>query len=470
MIDQPSTRQELYDRLRATSRDEVILEEMIRLGFWPSTDGIPNDPAIEIRRVGEIQRELQELRSQNTNLHNEAALQKQMLKERMAATRRKRAENKAKREQERLDRATEWATQKQTEIVFLGEGVSGGLNHQESNLERLAQNTLPVLHKAADLAAALDITVNQLRFLAFNRRTSTVSHYIRFNIPKKTGGVRRISAPMPRLKQVQQWVLDFILEKVALHPAAHGFRRGRSIVTNAKPHVGAEIVINLDFKDFFPSISYPRVKGLFRALGYSEAIATLLGLLCTEPEVEEVLLDGKTYFVATSERHLPQGAPSSPAITNILCRRLDRRLSQMATELGFAYTRYADDLTFSGSVDAHRQVCNILKRTERIVSHEGLTIHPDKTRVLRKSQQQEVTGVVVNQKLNIDRATLKSFRATLHHIEKDGLAGKQWGQSQDLLKAIEGFANFVLMVNPDKGNQYLAQVQRIKKKYGPRKR
>jgi RNA-directed DNA polymerase len=181
-------------------------------------------------------------------------------------------------------------------------------------------------------------------------------------------------------------------------------------------------------------------------------------------------LDGKTYFVATTERHLPQGAPSSPAITNVLCRRLDRRLSQMATELGFTYTRYADDLTFSGSVDAHRKVCNILKRTDRIVAHEGLTIHPQKTRVLRKSQQQEVTGVVVNQKLNIDRDTLKRFRATLHHIEKDGLAGKQWGQSSDLLKAIEGFANFVVMVNPDKGNQYLAQVQRIKKKYGPRRR
>jgi RNA-directed DNA polymerase len=326
------------------------------------------------------------------------------------------------------------------------------------------------LHNAADLAEALDITVNQLRFLTFNRRTSTISHYVRFNISKKTGGVRRISAPMPHLKKVQQWILDSILEKVALHQAAHGFRRGRSIVTNAKPHVGAEIVINLDFKDFFPSISYPRVKGLFRALGYSEAVATLLGLLCTEPEVEEVILDSKTYFVATTERHLPQGAPSSPAITNVLCRRLDRRLSQMATELGFAYTRYADDLTFSGSVDAHRKVCNILKRTDRIVAHEGLTIHPQKTRVLRRSQQQEVTGVVVNQKLNIDRNTLKCFRATLHQIEKDGLAGKQWGQASDLLKAIEGFANFVFMVNPDKGNQYLQQVQRIKKKYGPRKR
>jgi RNA-directed DNA polymerase len=470
MTDRPRTRQELYDRIRESSRDEVILEEMIRLGFWPNTDGVPNDPATEIRRIGEIQRELQELRAQNTQLHNEAALKKQMLKERMAQTRRKRAENKAKREQERLDRSAAWAAQKQTEIVFLGEGVSGGLNHQESNLERLQQNNLPILHNAADLAAALDITVNQLRFLAFNRRASTISHYVRFNIAKKTGGVRRISAPMPHLKKVQQWVLDSILEKVALHQSAHGFRRGRSIVTNAKPHVGAEIVINLDFKDFFPSISYPRVKGLFRALGYSEAVATLLGLLCTEPEVEEVTLDGKTYFVATTERHLPQGAPSSPAITNVLCRRLDRRLSQMAAELGFAYTRYADDLTFSGSVDAHRKVCNILKRTERIVAHEGLTIHPQKTRVLRKSQQQEVTGVVVNQKLNIDRNTLKCFRATLHHIEKDGLAGKQWGQSPDLLKAIEGFANFVVMVNPDKGNQYLEQVQRIKKKYGPRRR
>ena len=143
----------------------------------------------------------------------------------------------------------------------------------------------------------------------------------------------------------------------------------------------------------------------------------------------------------------------------------------MAQHRGFIYTRYADDLTFSTTDrDKLRDIGNILQGTHNIVAHEGLTIHPDKTRVLRNSQQQEVTGVVVNQKLNIDRATLKRFRATLYQIEKDGLAGKQWGRGGDLLQSIVGFANYVAMVDPSKGSEFLAQVQRIHKKYGKRQR
>lgn len=170
------------------------------------------------------------------------------------------------------------------------------------------------------------------------------------------------------------------------------------------------------------------IKGIFRAIGYSEAIATILGLICTKPDVTEVELDGKSYCIAQNQRHLPQGAPSSPALTNLLRRRLDRRLDRLAGDRGYIYTRYADDLTFS-TTDSQklREIGNILKGTQGIVTHEGLTIHPDQTRVLRQSQQQEVTGVVANQKLNVDRATLKRFRATLYQIEKDGLAGKQWG-------------------------------------------
>jgi RNA-directed DNA polymerase len=143
----------------------------------------------------------------------------------------------------------------------------------------------------------------------------------------------------------------------------------------------------------------------------------------------------------------------------------------MARTRGFVYTRYADDLTFSTTnSEKLRDIGNILQGVGSIVTHEGLKVHPAKTRVLRKSQQQEVTGVVVNHKLNVDRSTLKRFRATLHHIEKDGLAGKQWGQGADLLSSIEGFANYVAMVNPTKGSEFLTQVQRIKKKYGSRNR
>ena len=142
----------------------------------------------------------------------------------------------------------------------------------------------------------------------------------------------------------------------------------------------------------------------------------------------------------------------------------------MAESQGFTYTRYADDLTFSASGDATSQICNILKHTQNIVTHEGLTVHPNKTRVLRKSQQQEVTGIVVNEKLTIDRATLKKFRATLHQIEKDGLADKHWGKGDDLIAEVEGFANYVMMVNPQKGEPLVGQVKAIKKKYGRRRR
>jgi RNA-directed DNA polymerase len=471
MTEQPRTRQEIYDRIRESSKDEYILEEMIRLGFWSSNQGLPNDPADEIRRRGEIQRELDTLRSENRRLNDEAALKKEALQQRMAESKKKQQETKERRERERQERAAAWVEKQSHTISYLGAGVSQGLNFTESNLERLQADRLPILNDGADIANAMGITLSQLRFLAFSRRVSTVSHYVRFQIPKKTGGVRAISAPLPRLKQAQQWILDNILERIILHPSAHGFRRGRSIVTNAQPHVGSLVVINLDLENFFPSISYRRVKGVFCSLGYSEAVATILGLICTEPDVTQIEMDGRNYYISQTARHLPQGAPSSPAITNLLCRRLDRRLQGLAQSRGFVYTRYADDLTFSTTdPEKLRDIGNILQGVGSIVAHEGLIVHPDKTRVLRQSQQQEVTGVVVNEKLNVDRSTLQKFRATLYQIEKDGLAGKQWGKGDDVLMSIEGFANYVAMVNPDKGSNFLAQVKRIRKLYGRRQR
>ncbi len=471
MTEQPRTRQDLYDLIRQTSKQEFILSEMIRLGLWDAnSNNNPEDPAEEIRRQGELERQLRELQQQNRQLGDEKALKQELFRKRLEESKRKRQETKERNERKRQERARAWQEKQAQDITYLGEGVSEGLNNLDNNLDRLQQHKLPVFETIADLAAAMEMTVGQLRFLAFDRKTSTVSHYVRFKIAKKTGGERLISAPLPKMKAAQHWILDRILEKVPMHAAAHGFRRGRSIVTNATPHVGTDVVINLDLKDFFPSISYRRVKGVFQSLGYGEAIATILALICTEATTEEIELDGRTYFVATSDRHLPQGAPTSPAITNLLCRRLDKRLANMALAQGFAYTRYADDLTFSASGDATRQICNILKHTQNIVTHEGLTVHPDKTRVLRKSQQQEVTGIVVNEKLTIDRATLKKFRATLHQIDKDGLADKHWGNGDDLLAQIEGFANYVMMVNPQKGKLLVGQVKAIKKKYGRRRR
>ena len=465
MSEQPRTRQELYDRIRQTSKQEFILEEMIRLGFWATSEQIAVDPTNELKRLGEITKELQQLRQTNARLQNEKQLRQDLLKQRLAESRQKQQETKQRREKERLEKAQKWQQQQQTELTYLGAGVSGGLNNTEGNAERLSNAGLPLLQNAAQIAAAMGISVGQLRFLAFSRKTSPICHYIRFKIPKKTGGDRSISAPMPKLKTAQRWILVNILEKLELHDAAHGFRRDRSIVSNAQPHVKQDAIINFDLKDFFPSISYRRVKGLFQSFGYSEAAATIFGLLCTELEVEAVELDGKTYYVAISDRHLPQGSPASPAITNLLCRRLDRRMTVMAQNLGFSYTRYADDLTFSATGRNLRYVCNVLQRTEAIAIHEGFTINHQKTRIIRKSRQQEVTGVVVNSHPNIAKETLKRFRATLYQIEKDGLEGKHWGNTTDVMAAIRGYANFVKMVNPQKGAEFIAQIERIENKY-----
>ncbi len=465
MTDQPRTRQELYDRLRQIGREEFILEEMIRYGFWPAVGEMPQDPADEIRRVGEIRQQLQALKQESRKLQDEQQLRKRLHKQRLEESRRKRQETKERREKEKQERAQAWKQKKQQDIIYLGEGVSSGLNNTQGNEERLHSLGLPLCNTAEQIATAMGITVGKLRFLAFNRKISTVSHYIRFKMPKKTGGERIISAPMPSLKQTQHWILRNILEKLEIHDAAHGFRQEHSILTNAMPHVGADVVINFDLKDFFPSIAYKRVKGLFHSFGYSEAAATIFGLLCTAAQVEKVELDGKTYYAALGERHLPQGSPASPAITNLLCRRLDRRLAALAESLGFTYTRYADDLTFSASSGQLRHICNIVKRTDSIVTHEGFAINTEKTRILRKSRQQEVTGIVVNSKPNVCRKTLKQFRATLFQIEKDGPEGKHWGNSVDLIASIQGFANFVTMVNPEKGREFQQQVQRIKKKF-----
>lgn len=466
MSSPPKSAQDIWDRLRTSTRDELILEEMIRLGFWPAQGNVPEDPADEIRRRGEIYRELEELRKQNRHLHNEAALIKEMRKRRLAESKKKRQETKERHERERRERAEAWRLKKAQEIVYLGEAVSGGLDSLAPDDAKLQSLGLPRCATSQDIAAQMGITVNELRFLAFARQTSEVTHYRRFKIPKKTGGERLISAPMPRLKAAQQWVVQNILTRVALNEAAHGFRAQRSIVSNARPHLRAECVVNIDLKDFFPSISYKRVKGMFRTFGYSEAAATIFALICTEPEAAEVELDGKRYYVALTDRHLPQGAPSSPAITNILCRRLDRRLNGLAAKHGFVYTRYADDLTFSASGQSLANICNLLGGVEAIVKHEGFEINADKTRVLRKGRCREVTGIVINDRLSVPREELRRFRATLFQIEKDGPQGKRWGNSQDIFASLLGFANFVYMVDADKGAQLRARVRALIDKHG----
>lgn len=461
-------RQELYDRIRATSKDEVVLEEMIRLGFWPARDVLPSDPAEEVRERAELQRQLAALHAERARLAKLEALKKELLARRLAESKRKQAETRARRERERQERAEAWQQRQREAIVFLGRGVSAGLSRQDDIDEaRLRALGLPVLRDAAEVARAAGIGVPELRFLTYARSTSRLSHYRRFQVAKKSGGVRQLSAPMPRLKRLQRWLLQAVLASQPLHEAAHGFCPGRGIVSNALPHVGAQVVVNLDLENFFPSVSMPRVRGLFRGMGYGEQVATLFALIASEADTARVRLDGVTWHVAEGPRRLPQGAPCSPAITNLLCRRLDRRLAGAAKKLGYVYTRYADDLSFSTRDPAARaRAGQLLAQVRFIVVAEGFTVHPHKTRVLHRGRQQEVTGVVVNDKPAVDRATLRRFRALLHALELDGPVGKRWGESDDVFASALGFANYVAMVDADKGRALRDRLRRITAKHG----
>lgn len=473
--DRHARRQEIYDRIRASSKDALILEEMIRLGFWPQEGTLPQDPGDEIRRETELRQKLRALGTESSRLHNVEALRKAAYKLRLAEARQKREETKQRREQQRQERARAWALKRTREIQHLGLGVSSDLGKRQGNRFSLDAAALPRVNTAADIAEAMQISVAELRWLAFHRTVSATTHYRRFSIPKKTGGERVISAPMPRLKHAQRWVLKSVLERVPLHPAAHGFVSGRSILTNARPHLGAQVLVNMDLQNFFPTVTYPRVKGLFRQLGYSPEASTIFGLLCTEPLVAKVELDGRTWYVHRSQRHLPQGSPASPAITNVMCRRMDGRLQGLSKVLGFTYTRYADDVSFS-SADRDAQVGTLIRAVGDIVADEGFVVHPDKTRVMRQGRRMEVTGLVVNDRLGVPRDVLRRFRATVFQVERDGPEGKHWGGGKDLFAAMLGFAAFIVMVDPRQGQPLLDRVRAAasangyKPKYRSRKR
>ena len=260
---------------------------------------------------------------------------------------------------------------------------------------------------------------------------------------------------------MQRWITREVTEHLPVHGAAHGFLAGRSIATNARPHAGARVVVKMDIKDFYPTVTYRRVKGLLRHAGLSEQLASLMALLATESPREVVQTHGKTYYVATGPRSLPQGAPTSPSITNALCMRLDARLSGLARALGCRYTRYADDLTFSWPRGTATEIGALLHATRAIVAAEGFTVHPKKTRVMRSGARQSVTGLVVNTAPagrpagRVARTRVRELRAAIKNREL-GRPGKG-----ETLEHLKGLAAFVMMTDRDKGTALMTRVDRL---------
>ena len=381
--------------------------------------------------------------------------------------------------EEKILKKSAWQAYKAHHIVHLGRQVywSDDTSADKWDIKdapnRLIENKLPLLTKPTELAEAVNLSVPQLKGLCYQQEVATNLAYSHFTITKRNGTPRQIWSPIPRLKFVQRWILTKVLNNLTTHDAAHGFVRGKSIVTNAAVHSDSELLIKLDVKDFFPSVSWRRVKGVFRHAGYQEQIATLLALLCTEAPRQVVQQDGKTYYVALGDRALPQGAPTSPALSNIVCLNLDRRLTGLADKIGLRYSRYADDLTFSLPVSSqkstsakndsdknqHNQLIGqLLGSVNKILREEGFALNNDKTRVIRKGNQHNVTGMIVNGSgvPRVSRQIKRMLRAAVHNLESGGTL-----RADETLNTLSGYAAWIASAEPELGHEYLARIERL---------
>lgn len=422
---------------------------------------LSRDELVEIHRVGNLwlrhrdavrlaeslaQRNVEEALAQRRIA---AQLEKQRKKDEAAAKRAARAEAIERR--------------KRDDIVYLGREVSKGLADRRSHVEKLTELGLPILATPADLASALGVEIKTLRFLAFHADAQRHTHYVSFEVPKRNGGVRLLSAPKAQLAKAQEWILENVLEKLPVERNAHGFVKGRSTVTNAQKHAGKAIVIQQDLVDFFPTITFPRVRGVFQGIGYSPAVATILALLCTESPRAKARYGGFEYHVATGPRALPQGACTSPALSNQVARKLDRRLHGYCAKHGFTYTRYADDLAFSAGPDGHEHVAKLLATLHHVARGEGFTIHPDKGRIQRAGKRQSVTGIIVNEphKLGLPREEVRRLRAILHNAQRTGLSAQNRERVPTFEAWLRGKIAYLQMVDRGRGEAFRAIFDRL---------
>jgi len=270
-----------------------------------------------------------------------------------------------------------------------------------------------------DIAALLDIRFNRLVYHLY--LVSSDKRYKTFTIPKKSGGERQISTPITALKIIQQKLNQVLQAVYQVKPSVHGFVQSKNIVTNAKAHVKKRYVLNLDLQDFFPSINFGRVRGMFMATPYHlpPDVATVLAQICCQ------------------DNQLPQGAPTSPIITNMICSKMDSHLQRLAKDCKATYTRYADDITFSTAVkDFPTDLARIEHDGEsdklvlgdhllRIIEENGFKVNEKKTRLQTKNQHQEVTGLTTGNFPNVDRRFVRQVRAMLHAWEKFDLESAQ---------------------------------------------
>lgn len=246
--------------------------------------------------------------------------------------------------------------------------------------------------------------------------------YTTFRIRKKAGGYRTIDRPHPALKRVQRWILRNILDKLRASANSFGFERGSRICEHASQHVGARAILSLDIENFFPSISIAQVTAVFRAAGYEPRGASLLARLCTYRQA------------------LPQGAPTSPKIANLVCFRMDRRLAGASERVESVYTRYADDLSFSSSTPA--SLAKLYPLVVRIIRDSGFRVNSAKTRIMGARRAMRVTGLIVGPDgVGIGRKRLRELRARIHRLHT--------ARSEEAeVACVQGWLDFISGVDP----------------------
>ena len=309
---------------------------------------------------------------------------------------------------------------------------------------RLIKNKVPVIYNLRHLRKWLNIKKKEQDKL-FGKNRNLL--YRVFYIPKKSGSFRKIQAPTEFLEIRQRWIKENILDKIKFSDYAKGFKKGTNIVDNARGHCKRKYILNIDIKNFFPNINYSKIFKLFCYIGYNREVSHLLTNLCTN-----------------EENVLPQGAPTSPSLSNLVNVKLDKRLSCFAKSIGGVYTRYADDITISSNINPYNYIQTITK----IVNDEGYQLNNKKTRVQNCGQKQEVTGLIVNDKVSVNKKIKKELDNAIYYINKYGIEShikhikcKKIHYKEHLF----GLAYFVKMVDYNLGVRYLKKLNELKWQY-----
>jgi hypothetical protein len=327
---------------------------------------------------------------------------------------------------------------------------------------------VPVLANSTALADWLGLKPGELEWFADPQGRERLTpdgplrHYrYRYRVSRRK--VRLLEVPKARLKELQRRLLHELLDHIPAHEAAHGYCRGRSISTYLAPHTGRKIVLHFDLRDFFPSVRASRVHALFRTAGYPETVVRLLTGLCTNSTPWEVLEampranSSSTQTADTFRRfavaHLPQGAPTSPALANLCAYRLDCRLSALARSVGATYTRYADDLVFSGDDELDGRVRRFHVHVCRIALEEGFAVHTRKSHFMRQGVRQQVAGVVLNVHLNVKRQEFDHLKAILTNCIRTSPGSQNREQHPDFRAHLAGRIAHVGQLHPQRGQR-----------------